>query len=773
MAFHSHSHLFEWSGLDKTKTPGGKKTPDHLRDHKDASAEAQALLSKWMSSKLQMEDEGDLTSSFERKSTAAATSYGNFDDLYSSLSEEKDNRAVKAVLKNLMEREVLDGAMMEKLALDEGQRRKMFIDPAITMEVRHLQVRQNRAQREVARLKKQSEIEAQQDARREAKRREELREMKDLQRQEHLLQNEMARLRRQVQERRRREQPGRQREKEKVEATESIGPQPAPGQQQAAESLYKEKSIHTMIHMRNLKCLQKHFSIWRSTALDQRLLMDKTSALYDWKRKLRVWRAWRAVVWAKQKQREVRRAEQELRVDNRKCQIATKNYHRRLLQRCLAGWHLCCRMQRERDAILAQQEETRHKMAALIDAVSTSKLDVSDTPDMKPVMTPPEAANHQEKKKHHRSETFAPGASAHLQRMTSVGHLANPSQTRHVACRHAAPTAAELQEAGGRVEHSGSSERAAWQRGRTQRVPAEPGGVCTPQRQSKPTRSHPIIMATEARARRRAERWKAIEEHKRRRAEEKLAAMKAAEEQMQLEKEEEKRRSVQKREEEKRREKEREEEKQREIKRQQELQKLARQHYSKNLLSRRGLLPWKRLSDLSKAKMKLAGSHYNRFLLRRCALGWHQSAKASQSDKRASADQLYQRLLLQRSLSCWKRIKVWRTIQEEQAKHLYRTHTLRRFLLALCDHVTQQRLLYWDQEELAHEHHNRQVLRRCFLAWGQLPQIQHEERVKEGRRERLACKVVEVLPDFRLQLAETLQNIWDTDTSAASVPITE
>lgn len=46
-------------------------------------------------------------------------------------------------------------------------------------------------------------------------------------------------------------------------------------------------------------------------------------------------------------------------------------------------------------------------------------------------------------------------------------------------------------------------------------------------------------------------------------------------------------------------------------------------------------------------------------------------------------------------------------IQEEQAKHLYRTHTLRRFLLALCDHVTQQRLLYWDQEELAQEHHNR------------------------------------------------------------------
>lgn len=46
-------------------------------------------------------------------------------------------------------------------------------------------------------------------------------------------------------------------------------------------------------------------------------------------------------------------------------------------------------------------------------------------------------------------------------------------------------------------------------------------------------------------------------------------------------------------------------------------------------------------------------------------------------------------------------------IKEEQAKHLYRTHTLRRFLFALCGHVTQQRLLEWDHQELAQEHHNR------------------------------------------------------------------
>lgn len=62
-------------------------------------------------------------------------------DLYSSLSEKEESKAVKAVLQNLMEREVLDNVMMEKLMLNEGQRRKTFIDPVLTMEARHLQVK--------------------------------------------------------------------------------------------------------------------------------------------------------------------------------------------------------------------------------------------------------------------------------------------------------------------------------------------------------------------------------------------------------------------------------------------------------------------------------------------------------------------------------------------------------------------------------------------------------------------------------------------------------
>lgn len=69
-----------------------------------------------------------------------------------------------------------------------------------------------------------------------------------------------------------------------------------------------------------------------------------------------------------------------------------------MLQRCLTGWHLLLRMQREQGAILAQRQETRNKMDAFITAVSTSKPAARDTANSKSVKDQIEAANHQENK---------------------------------------------------------------------------------------------------------------------------------------------------------------------------------------------------------------------------------------------------------------------------------------------------------------------------------------------------------------------------------------
>lgn len=84
-----------------------------------------------------------------------------------------------------------------------------------------------------------------------------------------------------------------------------------------------------------------------------------------------------------------------------------------------------------------------------------------------------------------------------------MGHLAHPSQTWHVTCRHAAPTVAELQEARRRVQHSGRSERAACQRGRLESRPTVQQQMCV--YLPLHTGTHTCLQTISARAYHRAE----------------------------------------------------------------------------------------------------------------------------------------------------------------------------------------------------------------------------------------------------------------------------
>lgn len=59
-------------------------------------------------------------------------------------------------------------------------------------------------------------------------------------------------------------------------------------------------------------------------------------------------------------------------------------------------------------------------------------------------------------------------------------------------------------------------------------------------------------------------------------------------------------------------------------------------------------------------------------------------------------------------------------IQEKRAERFYRSHTLRRFLVALLDHVTEEKLVEWDRLELAQEHNKRSAtcdFSICSLYW--------------------------------------------------------
>ncbi|XP_077364396.1 coiled-coil domain-containing protein 191 isoform X2 [Festucalex cinctus] len=744
---------------------------EHLKDHDDAYTEAQALLGDWLDNTWKPELE---THSLTCDKGSPATppppgiKYDNFDDLYDHLAKEEEHHAVDNFLQDLKKQEVLDRGMKEKLAADGGGTSRTFTDPVVTMEMRHQQVRESRAVSEEE-AKKRREQEQEERKRQEARKR-----------QQEMVQQEIVRMRRQREERKGLEQ--RLRHRERLEGQWSaksfqLAPSsPTKQQQQPPEENVKrhqEKKLEIFVHLHNLKRLQRHFSRWYSVVMEQRLRVGKAKALCDWRRQLSAWRAWRAVMWAGRNQREVSMTEEELRTENRQHKMAEDSYRRRLQRRCLHEWHLWTRQERNKRELLAQQQETRRKMIALINAATSGQF---KPPDML-TSDPPDSTVKPLKKRHRKGTRvqFSKEATAEAQPGDKdtdkaendgdkTGQKTKPSHGSRFENRHAAQKKIIVQQRRQLKEQEEEiaqlkrekvmsackleAQKTAASREMPQpRVPAEaeePDGPHAPPGQKLKPQTCPIISAMEQRARIRAERKKQAEELKRVKEEEKKAEMKAAEEQKLREEEAE----IAQKQQERRLVRMKKEEKLKKMKLQQQLLERARHHYDRKVLRRRGLAPWKRLMELKHANEELADSHYSDSLLRQCLLRWRQAMREVQSEKEARADQLHQTLLLQRSLNYWKRLEDLRLVQEAQADIFCRAHTLRKFLRALLDHVIQEKRLALEHQQMAEEHDNRVAQRRCFQAWRLLPRLQRKERERVERRERLCRKVTEVLPSF-------------------------
>ncbi|XP_019722388.1 coiled-coil domain-containing protein 191 [Hippocampus comes] len=748
---------------------------EQLRDHDEAYAEAQTLLGDWLDNtwkpELDLETHG-LTC--EKGSPATPPppefNYDNFDDLYHHLADEEDHCAVDNFLQDLKKQKVLDGGMMEKLVSDGGGTNRTFTDPVVTMELRHRQVRENRALNEEE-AKMRREREQEERKRQEARRR-----------QQERVQQEIVRMRRQREERKALEQRLRYRDRLEGQWT-SKSIQPAPSsltmqQQQPEENAQQrqEKKVEIFVHLHNLKCLQRHFSRWYSAVMEQRLRMGKAKALCDWKRQLGAWQAWRTVMWAGRNQREVSKTEEELRTENRQRQLAEESDRRRLQRRYLHEWRLWCRQERDQRELLAQQQETRRKMAALIDAATTGQFKppdtlTSDPPDntgkddpRKPVKT--RTRVHFSRLKE--ATTEAQQGDQEADKPKSDDDSTDPkTKTSHGSCfenRHAAQKKIILQQRRQLKEQQEEIAKlkrekvmSAWQlearkTSASRQMPqprepteaAEPDSPDAPPWQKPKPPTCPIISAMEERARVRAERKKQTEELKRVKEEEKQAEMKAAEERKLREEEVEKAQKLHER----RLARMKEEEKLKQMKQERQLLDRARRHYDRQVLRRRGLAPWKCLIELKQANEERAENHHSDSLLKRCLLRWRLLTREALSEKEACADRLHHRLLLRRSLSYWKRLEDLRLLQESQADVFCRAHTLSRFLRALRDHVIQEKRLALEHQQMAEEHDNRAALRRCFQAWRLLPCLERKEREREERRERLCRKVNEVLPSF-------------------------
>ncbi|XP_067234563.1 coiled-coil domain-containing protein 191 isoform X2 [Chanodichthys erythropterus] len=213
------------------------------------------------------------------------------------------------------------------------------------------------------------------------------------------------------------------------------------------------------MEVRHKQCIHRHFTAWYSVIMERRVRMGKAAALCDWRRQLRAWRAWRALVWAKREEKEAERTEEELRQEHRRSQQAVESDRRRLLRRCLSDWRMWCQVELHRKELLQQQEETRRKMAALISAAASGKLRAEKSP---PITNPPETLSLTEHISHQEVPAAPESSSPTVQATKSTGRSeAPPTQAWQVTHRHAALSMAELRRArqGQQTTRSGSAER--------------------------------------------------------------------------------------------------------------------------------------------------------------------------------------------------------------------------------------------------------------------------------------------------------------------------
>ncbi|XP_052253520.1 coiled-coil domain-containing protein 191-like isoform X2 [Dreissena polymorpha] len=383
-----------------------------------AHTEAQELLSQWMEEKVNLlggldpdidcNFEDDAWEKHEIKSdvkkewdnllannyeeyglhflTGDDSKYKDSSDLY-NLDEDT---AVATVMKSMLDKQVVKQGFKKDLGLDRWGQVK---DPRNKMELRHKQVKENREKRE-AELRRQREERQNrkivQSAAQQLVRQEERQKELDTRREEMEIRKEMAKIRKDMQEERKKNEEKRARERESRQETELAARvkvahdlEAEDGQSIESQRLYEERQrllaqrvqqLETRVAANNLKIQHRFFSAWYNLVLDKRLKMGKARAMYDWKLLLRVWNAWRGYVRSRRLELETRRHEMEVISTQRNQQIAEKHSKLSLLRKYFLAWQVYVTSEQERRRLEQEQNSTRNKMAALLEAAASGKL---------------------------------------------------------------------------------------------------------------------------------------------------------------------------------------------------------------------------------------------------------------------------------------------------------------------------------------------------------------------------------------------------------------
>ncbi|XP_010151017.1 PREDICTED: coiled-coil domain-containing protein KIAA1407 homolog [Eurypyga helias] len=363
---------------------------EQLQDHDEACEEAQEVLRNWMNSKLQLDlvndGEEEIDSVLLEKPSAAPVKYERFEDFCSYLEHELESSSVQEYLQHLLQSEAVNRGIAKDLRREEIKEKRKLADPRIIMELRHQQVKENRMRRQKAlELQRQGEslkksvlaeakLQAQEEERRKALKAK--KEEEELQREVVKLRKEMAEKRHTAAEARRTE--GKRQEKnQKLSMQEvSITASPPPvlrKEEQGEEEQRKAQELLRRIHTNKQRCMRQYFSAWLKVILEHRIKMGKARALADWKCQLKALRAWRNYTWAQKVEQETQQLEIHLQDQNRKIQLSAEHNQRRLLRCRFLAWQRWSQAETEKRELQSKREETKRKMAQLLEAVSLGK----------------------------------------------------------------------------------------------------------------------------------------------------------------------------------------------------------------------------------------------------------------------------------------------------------------------------------------------------------------------------------------------------------------
>ncbi|XP_053241209.1 coiled-coil domain-containing protein 191 [Podarcis raffonei] len=382
------------------------ETTEQLQDHDEAYVEAQELLNDWLNSKLKLELADDQEDNAENplpcslpphQPPTGFQKYEKFDDFYGYLEDEMENTTVQDILQDLLQSEVVDSGILGNLRTEELKEKRKPKDPRITMELRHKQVKENRLRRQKEQellkqekaLKKLAMLEAQRQLQEENKKK-----VLKAKREEEEIQKQMVKLRKELVERRHLMEETRKMERKrhdlkKIKRLVEVGMPPVPvhldceieGQRKEKQTRMQE--LLSKIDIANQKCLRKYFSAWYKLILDLRIKMGKARALADWKCQLKTLRAWRDYTWSQKLEQETKKLENQLRNQNRGKQLAIE-FNRKCILHCyFTEWHCWSRTEVEKRELQLKKEDTRRKMAKLLEEVALGKLATDGSQDAK------------------------------------------------------------------------------------------------------------------------------------------------------------------------------------------------------------------------------------------------------------------------------------------------------------------------------------------------------------------------------------------------------